>query len=262
MIFSEYPYTNFHELNLDWIIRKIKELTGTVDDFVAYNKITFAGTWDPSVAYAAWSVVEDNSGNGYVSQIPVPVNVPLSDTDHWIPIASYNALYAAFDARISALEANYVPKSRTINGQNLSANRTIAASAVPYDNTVSGLSAANTNSAIDEVASMINGVTGRISSAFRVRSFTLDPGMTYNFTFNQYSRCLAICTGATANNMSMSLISVAGSGTVTQADYPNPDAASPLLLQQLALFQRTITNNAYSTNLTFIIFNGDVTLNP
>lgn len=30
-LFSRFPYTNFHELNLDWILRKLRELTDKVD---------------------------------------------------------------------------------------------------------------------------------------------------------------------------------------------------------------------------------------
>ena len=33
-IFNEYPYTNFHELNLDWITKQIKETDKKVDDFI------------------------------------------------------------------------------------------------------------------------------------------------------------------------------------------------------------------------------------
>lgn len=31
---NRYPYTNFHELNLDWIIKKIKELDDGIYDLV------------------------------------------------------------------------------------------------------------------------------------------------------------------------------------------------------------------------------------
>lgn len=261
-MFHEYPYTNMHELNLDWIINTIKRVEGEVDDFVAYNKLTFAGTWDASKSYPAWSVVEDNAGNGYVSQKPVPVNVALSDTDYWIPIASYNALYTAFDSRITTLENNYVPKSRTINGQSLAANRTINSGQIPYDNTVSGLTATDVKAAIDELDGTLDNISGRISSGFKVRSFVLDANTTYNFTFSAYTRALAIYTGATINNTSISLLSFSGGGTCTQTDFTNDNAVSPVLLGPLVLFQRTIANNAYSTNLTFIIFAGDVTQNP
>lgn len=103
-LFENYPYTNFHELNLDWIIRTVKQLDHIVDDFVAYNKITWAGTWDGS-PYPAWTIVDDGNGDGYMSIKPVPANVPLSNTEYWTPVSNYTALYNAFDARISQLEA-------------------------------------------------------------------------------------------------------------------------------------------------------------
>lgn len=30
--FEQFPYTNFHELNLDWIIEKIKEFKSEIDN--------------------------------------------------------------------------------------------------------------------------------------------------------------------------------------------------------------------------------------
>lgn len=34
-VFEHYPYTNFHELNLDWIIKLVKELNSKVNDQLA-----------------------------------------------------------------------------------------------------------------------------------------------------------------------------------------------------------------------------------
>lgn len=98
-----YPWTNTHELNLDWIIEAIKKLDKIVDDFVAFNKLEWKGTWNIADYYPKWSIVEDD-GNGYLSIQPVPRNVPISDTDYWVQVADYDALYSAFGQRITALE--------------------------------------------------------------------------------------------------------------------------------------------------------------
>ena len=42
-MFHEYPYTNFHELNLDWIIKQIKKLTGVVANVADWVAVMYAG---------------------------------------------------------------------------------------------------------------------------------------------------------------------------------------------------------------------------
>lgn len=105
MLFNhDYPYTDFHELNLDWILCKMKELDSTLSEFTTLNKLQWRGTWDISKSYSAWSLVEDGEGNGYVSTGPVPAGVQLTDTKYWQKVANYSALYAAFEQRIELLE--------------------------------------------------------------------------------------------------------------------------------------------------------------
>ena len=102
-MWHEYPYTDLHELNLDMILKMIKKLTGEINDFKVVNKITFYGEWDITKQYPAWSIVDDN-GDGYISINPVPVGVPLTNSDYWVLVADYSALYANITSRIVALE--------------------------------------------------------------------------------------------------------------------------------------------------------------
>lgn len=101
---DKYPYTDFHELNLDWILKTIKDCEQKVNDFTVFNMLTWAGSWDASKSYVKWSIVQDSSGNGYISVKPVPPNVPLSNDNYWQQIAKYSELYAAFNNRIQTLE--------------------------------------------------------------------------------------------------------------------------------------------------------------
>ena len=105
MSFNLYPYTDFHELNLDWIIRKIKELGQAFNDFEAVNKITNAGAWDITKQYQAWTIVSDNN-IGYISLKPVPVGVAITNTEYWGLVADYDILITDLSARISALETD------------------------------------------------------------------------------------------------------------------------------------------------------------
>ena len=35
MAYERFPYTDFHDLNLDWILGKVKELDGKINDSIA-----------------------------------------------------------------------------------------------------------------------------------------------------------------------------------------------------------------------------------
>lgn len=117
MLNFSYPYTDFHELNLDWIIRKIKELGQAFNDFEAVNKITNAGAWDITKQYQAWTIVSDNN-MGYISLKPVPIGVAITNTEYWGLVADYDILITDLSSRISALE---VPMSaiNTMNGKSV-----------------------------------------------------------------------------------------------------------------------------------------------
>lgn len=119
---DKYPYTDFHELNLDWILKKIKEVDKTVNDFTVFNKLTWAGVWSAAKSYVKWSIVQDENGNGYISIQPVPLNVPLTNTDYWQQIAKYEELYAAFDQRINAAQASADNAQNSANSAQNSAN--------------------------------------------------------------------------------------------------------------------------------------------
>ena len=41
-LFENFPYANFHELNLDWILHELKELETEITNFVAINSVKYA----------------------------------------------------------------------------------------------------------------------------------------------------------------------------------------------------------------------------
>lgn len=109
--FNNFPYTNFHELNLDWLLNQMKELGTAFEDFVKANKLKYADpiTWDITKSYNPNTIVVDGS-TAYISLQRVPAGTPISDTDYWLAAfdaSGYNILagqVTALDARTDALE--------------------------------------------------------------------------------------------------------------------------------------------------------------
>lgn len=107
MFWNKYPYTNFHELNLDWILQQIKSMEKSLSEFEALNKITFDGEWDITKQYPAWCIVNTNGGTeGYISIQPVPAGVVITNTDYWVSVVNYTATIADLQNRVVALESD------------------------------------------------------------------------------------------------------------------------------------------------------------
>ena len=102
--FNKYPYTDFHELNLDAIIEQVKKLQQDFDEFALNNSLTYMGEWDITKSYPAFSVVDDG-GFGYLALQPVPPGVLLTNTDYWLMIVDFSAVYSDFEQRVDDLEA-------------------------------------------------------------------------------------------------------------------------------------------------------------
>ena len=101
--FAKYPYTDFHEMNLDWAITQIAQLRVEFDDFAHVNSLKYAGEWDITKAYSAFSVVDDQ-GFGYMALKPVPPGTQINDTEYWLMVVDYSQITQDYENRISALE--------------------------------------------------------------------------------------------------------------------------------------------------------------
>ena len=103
-LFDHFPYTNVHELNLDWILTVMKALEAEWEAFTAGNSLTFADPLqhDITKTYAKNTIVIDGSGNAYVSLQAVPVGVALGNQDYWLMVFDYEAFIEKVNKNFTA----------------------------------------------------------------------------------------------------------------------------------------------------------------
>ena len=85
-LFDHFPYTNVHELNLDWIMEQLLTLKTTIEQFVSINALKYADPiqWNITTQYEKNTIVIDpQTGVAYISVQPVPAGVALTNTDYW-----------------------------------------------------------------------------------------------------------------------------------------------------------------------------------
>lgn len=106
MFNTRWPYTDFHNLNLDWILETLKKQNGAIADFISLNSITYANPlqWDITRQYPKNQVVLDTNGDGYLSVQPVPVGVEIDNTDYWTKIGNFSELWSTVKLAITAAD--------------------------------------------------------------------------------------------------------------------------------------------------------------
>ena len=105
------PYTNFHDLNLDWIIEVLNEFNTKLTEFVSLATIKYADPiqWDITSQYEANTVVVDSNGNAYLSVRPVPSGVSLDRTEFWTKIGNFDELWADVKRAITPNDEGHSP---------------------------------------------------------------------------------------------------------------------------------------------------------
>lgn len=105
------PYTNFHDLNLDWIIEVLNEFNTKLTNFVSLATIKYADPiqWDITSQYEANTVVVDGRGNAYLSVQPVPSGVSLDRVEFWTKIGNFDELWADVKKAITPNDEGHSP---------------------------------------------------------------------------------------------------------------------------------------------------------
>lgn len=107
--YDKFPYTNFQELNLDWVIQTVKELEKIWEEWEPTHEFKFADPieWDGSRFYDIYTVVLGPDGNSYLSKTAVPPGVSLTDTNYWQKIFDAQAAIQNLDEQVTELQERY-----------------------------------------------------------------------------------------------------------------------------------------------------------
>lgn len=114
------PYTNFHDLNLDWIIEVLNEFNTKLTNFVSLATIKYADPlqWDITNQYEANTVVVDSHGNAYLSVQPVPSGVSLDRVEFWTKIGNFDELWADVKKAITPNDEGHSPTATAARAVN------------------------------------------------------------------------------------------------------------------------------------------------
>lgn len=99
------PYTNVHDLNLDWIIKALTDIDRRLANFVSLNTIKYADPikWNITSQYAQNTLVLDpQDGTAYLSVQPVPQGVQITNADYWTPVFTLQNFIDPLKAAITA----------------------------------------------------------------------------------------------------------------------------------------------------------------
>ena len=99
----EYPYTDPNRYNSDWLLKKVKEIIDGLEEFKLINSIKYGGAWNITKQYSIYTLVDDN-GNGYISIKNVPAGVQLDNSNYWVLVADFSALYAGVQTTLANVE--------------------------------------------------------------------------------------------------------------------------------------------------------------
>lgn len=88
-LYEQFPYTNLHELNLDWIVNEIKKLGEAISQADFAIKYADPFQWDINTAYDKYTLVEYGFFY-YLSMRGVPAGIDISDTSYWIQVADFD----------------------------------------------------------------------------------------------------------------------------------------------------------------------------
>lgn len=101
-IFDCFPRSNAYQINLDWLLKSMRELETYVKNYTAVNSVAYAGIWDITKQYPRWALVSTDDST-YLSLKPVPSGVPIENAEYWEKLADLDPRIAGIIADIEKI---------------------------------------------------------------------------------------------------------------------------------------------------------------
>lgn len=111
---------HYYQYDLGWIVDTITEIIDKINTMYEDEIVHYADPiqWDITAQYTTNTVVVDpQTGDAYISKQPVPQNIPLSNTEYWLPIFNYQGQFDQLKRQIGALFVNGVTAREVKKGE-------------------------------------------------------------------------------------------------------------------------------------------------
>ena len=103
-VFSRFPYSNAHQLNLDWVLSEMKAFEEEIEKLKTLSQIKYA---DP----LQWSIDRNYEENtvtvynniAYLSKAPVPAGIDITNTDYWVTVFDLTELFLYLKSGIAEI---------------------------------------------------------------------------------------------------------------------------------------------------------------
>lgn len=111
---------DMYQYKLGWLIKELMSFKQDLATAIDLKTIKYADPiqWDITTQYPANTVVVDpKSGTAYMSKVPVPAGIELTNTNYWVVVFNYQDIYnkimdgVAFNAR----DKDYATKDLLVN---------------------------------------------------------------------------------------------------------------------------------------------------
>ena len=172
MVWMKVPYTNFHNLNQDWIIRRMQEFEDYMKEIVQISVIKYADPiqWRITGQYEQSTVVIDaETGVAYISVRPVPAGIAITNTEYWTPVFDLQQILGNIEQDLADEATARQTADQTLQNNIDSANAALAAEVTNRENAdtdiIGDLSAEITNreNADTDIINNITELTQQVS---------------------------------------------------------------------------------------------------